>query len=522
MEDGICISRSEWRWVAAWGAAILLVTSLPYLYGALLSTPQNQFGGFVLGVEDGNSYLAKMRLGATGSWQFHLFYTSEPHAGAYLLLFHILLGKLARLSGLSLILAYHLARLACGGLLLGTVYCFAAFFTRLRWLVMLTGLLPQLGLPLDFYSPEAFAFLMLFGLPHLSLALACTLWAILWLLMAWERQRLAYAGAAALALTVAALVAAFYPGVAVAVIGAALLLRAWWAGSVWGIGRELGLAALASFPAALVALYNAYVFSTNPIFKAWSEQNLILSPAPVHYLLSFGPLLALALVGAAGEWRAASARSRLLIGWCAVVPLLVYVPFNLERRMALGVQVPLALLAGLGLWRWLGGLDGARSGRPGIGWRIAATGLVVLLSLSNLTILAGVSLEVSRRAPPIFQPGWLVNAADWLGAHAGADQVVLASRPSGNALPTRMGARVFLGHASETAYSEAKQVMVTRFFGPGDESFRRQLLRDYGISYVFCGPDELALGDFCPADRTYLRLVYETGPASIYQVELGP
>ena len=190
MGDDLRISHQEWVWVAAWSAVILLVTSLPYLYGAWLSTPQNQFGGFVLGVEDGNSYLAKMRLGATGSWQFHLFYTSEPHPGAYLFLFHLLLGKLARLSGLPLILVYHLARLGCGALLLATVYCFAAFFTRLRpvrrltfwlvalgsglgWLVLLSGFLPQLGLPLDFYSPEAFAFLMLFSLPHLSLALAC-------------------------------------------------------------------------------------------------------------------------------------------------------------------------------------------------------------------------------------------------------------------------------------------------------------------------------------------------------------
>ncbi|HHN93967.1 MAG TPA: hypothetical protein ENK17_04300, partial [Anaerolineae bacterium] len=56
------VSRREWRWVLGASAVILLLTSLPYLYGLLLSSPEAQFGGFVIGVEDGNSYLAKMRL----------------------------------------------------------------------------------------------------------------------------------------------------------------------------------------------------------------------------------------------------------------------------------------------------------------------------------------------------------------------------------------------------------------------------------------------------------------------------
>jgi hypothetical protein len=121
------ISRSEWLQVLSWSAVILLVTSLPYLYGALISTPGAQFGGLVIGVEDGNSYLAKMRLGATDGWQFYLFYTSEPHQGAYLFLFHLALGKIVRLSGLPLILVYHLARIVCGLFLLASIYRFAAF-----------------------------------------------------------------------------------------------------------------------------------------------------------------------------------------------------------------------------------------------------------------------------------------------------------------------------------------------------------------------------------------------------------
>lgn len=554
------ISRSEWLWVLAWSAVILLLTSLPYLYGALLSTPQSQFGGFVIGVEDGNSYLAKMRLGATDGWRFHLFYTSEAHAGAYLFLFHLLLGKIARLSRLSFVLVYHLARIICGFFLLATVYRFAAFFTGLRpvrrltfwlvgigsglgWLVVLLGLSDRWGLPLDFYSPEAFAFHALFGLPHLSLAEAFLLWAILLLLTAWERQQLRYALLAGLALLVMTVMAAFYIVVAAAMIGIGWLLRQSRIGPKMSHWRtELGLATLAIAIATPVPLYNAYVFTTNPVFQVWGEQNRILSPPPLYYLLSFGPLALLAMLGVWAEWRRGSIRSLVLIGWCAVTPLLVYMPFNLQRRLALGVQVPLSVLAALGMWQLCARKSRSRdtyaseegqklkAGGALRQWQVASVGLVVLLSLSNLLIVTGAGLEVSRQSQPIFHSGAEIGAADWLGAHATSEQVVLAAYQTGNYLPTRMPARVFAGHGPETVHSEAKRALLRQFFGAEEEGprssargrdaedFRRRLLQDYGVTYVFYGPAERALGDFRPDNAPYLRQVYDNGTVQIYQV----
>lgn len=545
------ISRGEWLQVLGWSAVILLVTSLPYLFGALISSPEAQFGGLVIGVEDGNSYLAKMRLGATGAWQFNLFYTTEPHQGAYLFLFHLLLGKIARLSGLSFVVTYHLARFACGLFLLASVYRFVAFFTNLRpvrwltlwmvgiggglgWLVALLGLMDQLGLPLDFYSPEAFIFHALFALPHLSLAEGLLLWAIVLILIAWESHQQKYALLGGLAFLGMAIVAAFYIVIAAVVVGMAWLLRRWQLrGEDPGPWAEAGLAVLAFGISAPVPLYNAYVFTTNPVFQIWAEQNRILSPSPVHYLLAFGPLVLLAVVGIWTEWRLGlmrniwSRRSMLLLGWCLAVPLLVYVPFNLQRRLTLGVQVPLSILAALGLWRLFVGdrkddvLEEQR--RPVTKdtlrrWRIVSASLVALMSLSNLMILFGAGLEVSRRSPPIFHSLMEIDAADWLGAHATDDQVVLAAYETSNYLPTRMSARVFAGHGPETIHSDAKRDMQRQFFAGRDDVFHRELLSEYGVSYVFYGPAEQALGDFSPGDVPYLRQVYENDGVQVFEV----
>ena len=88
------MTRSEWRWVSIWIVVALLVTSVPYLVGWLRSTPDRVFGGFAFAIEDGYSYLSKMKQGAEGLWLFQLPYTSEAHTPTIFYLFYLLLGKL--------------------------------------------------------------------------------------------------------------------------------------------------------------------------------------------------------------------------------------------------------------------------------------------------------------------------------------------------------------------------------------------------------------------------------------------
>ena len=72
METDGHIPAKDWRWVLVWAGVILAVSSLPYLI-AWVATPSGyQFGGILVNPFDGNSYLAKMRQGWAGMWQFHL------------------------------------------------------------------------------------------------------------------------------------------------------------------------------------------------------------------------------------------------------------------------------------------------------------------------------------------------------------------------------------------------------------------------------------------------------------------
>jgi hypothetical protein len=527
------VQRSEWRWVAAWTLAILAFTSIPYLLGWCMAADRGAtFGGFVIGVDDGNSYLAKMGQGARGHWLFHIVYTSEPHDGALFFLFHIILGKLAALLPgeaadlpLRSIWVYHLSRLVFAGGLLAVVYRFAAEFVetvslrRLAWLMVSLGgglgwLLLALGHgnwlgspPLDFVLPEGFTFLTIFSLPHVALGRALLLAG----LMAWLKGRGLKAG---LLWLVMGLIVPFFPLVAGVVVSGTLL--AWWLGRRRFPSRETAVSVLAGLICAPVVLYTAWVFLSNPVMKAWSEQNLILSPPPLHYLAAY--LVPAALAVAGGVWvirQRLPDRYWLLLAWALVVPPLLYAPFNLQRRLIEGYQAPLCILAALGaggvVWPWLGR-------RLRLPWMAAAAALLPMVPTS-LLLVAGSSMSVIAGQPRIFPPKGAVDTAGWLASNTPEGALVLSGFESGNFLPGWSAVRSYHGHGPETIDFAAKTENVNRFYGAGAESrWRRDFLAENGVDYVLSGPAERQLGGFRPQDAAYLELVSESDGYSLYRV----
>jgi len=293
---------------------------------------------------------------------------------------------------------------------------------------------------------------------------------------------------------------------------------------VWS---ELLHSALACLIASPVVLYSLIVFTVNPVMRQWSAQNLILSPHPLHYVMGYALVGLLALGGAAYVLRRHDARSVTLrlVGWAAVVPPLLYLPFNLQRRLIEGWQVPLAILASLGLvrlvlpaWRraplvrWL--IRFPRYSVRGLS-RWALTLILLAMIPTNILLVSSGTLAILARTAPIFRKGGEVRALDWLATRATYDDVILSSYETGNYIPARVGARVYIGLGTETARIEDKRVLMKRFFYPATpDEWRAQFLRDARITYVFVGPEDNSFHN----SASSLLAVYQAEGYTVYKV----
>ena len=110
MTDGQ-IDNAEWRWVFIASGLLILLALLPYLLAYEIAPPGERFMGILVNPFDGQSYLAKMRQGASGSWLFNLTFTPEEHTPVFLYTFHIFLGHLSRWLALPVEPVYHTTRL---------------------------------------------------------------------------------------------------------------------------------------------------------------------------------------------------------------------------------------------------------------------------------------------------------------------------------------------------------------------------------------------------------------------------
>jgi hypothetical protein len=540
------ISGREYRFALLVGVMALAVTTLPYVIGAALATEDRVFGGFVYALEDCYSYLAKMRQGAEGAWLFHIAYTPEPHMGTLFFPFHLLLGKIAALIPISdltarMVWVYHAARWVFGLGLLLTVYRFLATFTErvavrriawlmvafgggLGWLIVAQGESNWLGFsPLDFILPEGFTFLVLYAFPHIALARTLLLWGIIFLLKTWgfghsicithHTPRITYSALTGLAWLAMGLIIPFYVPVAWAVMGAAWLVlcvrrrRVMW--------REGWLAAVPVIISVPVVAYSLWVFGSDPVYAVWSAQNLILSPPPLHYLAAYGLPLLLAAFAVRDTWRS-QRPAWLALAWVGVVPFLAYLPFNLQRRLVEGVQVPLSLLAAWGLVR----VSNFRSQISGLRRGLVVGVVLFVLSLTNIMLVAGNSLVLRGRPTQVYRYAGEIAALDWLDQRVEPDDVVLSSYETGNYLPVRVWARVFVGHGPETVHFSEKKALMARFFdATTDDAWRRALLEEYSVDYVFWGPAEQRVGDFDAQEANYLREIYAANGYTIFAVE---
>lgn len=493
--------------------------TIPYLLALLIEGRDFVFLGFLINPIDGASYLAKMYQGWTGAWQFQLPFTAHPGAGAYLFLYYLLLGHIARWLGLSLILTYHLARLVGAGMLLYAIarfydiifigradlYKIAFWLTALGsgmgWTIVLMGALPS-----DFWIAEAYPFLSMFSNPHFPLGLALMVGSFSLLIedpVKWRLARLMLNGLLLSVILPFALVITL-------LVGGVWSIWTLWDRRVfyWQPVVSLGVVG------GPMILYEYWAALTNPALAVWNAQNLTPSPPVWDFILSFSPALLLAPFGiyALVKLRQKS-YAPVLVAWLGLSILLTFLPTPLQRRFMLGFYIPAAILAVFGL-DFLRNHLSSRSN-----WLIPIT-FSLALPTNLLLIVMGAAGAFSH-SPQLYLSQDEARALAWIRTDTPSQSIILASPEMGRWIPAETGRRVIYGHPFETVNAAQEALRVETFFhAEGRIDVSTGLFTDPGVNYLMYGPRERALGG--NLDLSALPLMFESGSVRVYQITRQP
>ena len=524
--------------------ALVVITTIPYVV-AMIRTPQGRtFTGVLGAYDDTFTYFAWIRQSADGHLLFRGLFTTEPQPREFFLPLWNIIGFTARLTGASVALTFHIVRLLAGLLLLMAARTIALGVMKSRsrvrftlWLYAMSGGLgwlvylfknrsdllgaASLSGSVDLNMPEAIAFRSVFAQVHFAIGVTLLSYAIKLFFSALVEKKTNRAFVAGMLASLLAVVHPYLVIVVGSVAVVTLLTRPWIGGQSmdgrWDytlIARLSAAFGAGAFPG---VAYLLYLNRTNEVLREWLRVTDTLSPGPREYLLGFGIVAALAVIGFRLLWSSPAVYGRLLLIWALVQAALLYAPISFQRRLVEGLQLPLSIAASVAVF-WI-----ARrlfSGRASSYRKIYLGGIITICSITNVGFVVGqligngaVSATDSRRYIPVD----LSATFEWL-SRTDSDAVLFSHYLTGNVAPSMTGLRVFLGHYGQTVDADEKGAQVTAFYtGALDDVSARQLFVKSGVRYVIYGPFERASYDAFVPPR-WLRLARRFGDVDVFEV----
>lgn len=540
----VIITRKEYGFVFLAAAAILLVTSLPYLFGYVVAPETKQFMGLMQDVPDHGQYLAWWR-----SFQSDVLVnnklTPEPNQPVFFNLLWFLLARFSLLTGTGYPLAYQILRFVGGFSLFWAVYRLIAVFfadvARRRaafWMVALASGFGWILIvlkytlaggetlaPLLIFTAEPNYFLCLLGYPHFALAATFICLVLEFIYRGWKEKSIGRMAAAGGIAFVMGWMHAYDLLIIYGVTGAFFLVQ-------WIRGRKFPArffwgAALMALISVAPALYSYLLTRLDPLWNEVLAQFAnagVYTPLPPGLFFLFGVPLFLAVWGLVVWFREKRwTDERLFVAvWFFVGFGLLYIPTDFQIHMLNSWQIPVALLAADVLLEKIIPALQRRFPRPLLGLSAARWGMAALILLiipTNLYLFAWRFIELSRHEYPYYLENNYVESLEWLGRHGEPDEVVLSSLTIGQYVPALSGMNAYLAHWANTVDYYGKEKDVAAFFdvATGD-SERVSVAREFGVDYVLYGPAERALGGFSPGELPWLSTAFESGAVTVYQV----
>jgi hypothetical protein len=538
------INGREWRFVLWITILVILLTTIPFIYG-YLTAPANKFftGLQSLAPGDFNVYYSYLEQVKQGNWIFKDIFTSEQHSAFFFNPFWLIVGLFGKVFDLPNLFTYQFFRIILTPVFLLTLYFFTSLFFKevfkrkicFIFLIFASGLgmwfsplikyqfgnsLTEHYWPMDLWVSESQNFLTICHSPHFILASTLILIIFLLLYFSFEYKKISYlfyAGSANLFLLF------FHPFHLPTILSVPLIYIFAISFKEWKIKWDYIFKYIVFIFISMPAiLYQGLLFLFNSIAQGKAQQNICLTPVWWIILISYGFLIPLAIYGICKSKGKFDNKKIFLLVWLITQSLLIFSPLIFQRRITQGLQFPLIIFSCLGFFYLY---ELVRKKRIVDEYKeIFALIIIIFFSLSNLYVLAkDLSLFTysQYKVRPYYLEKEFKEAFQWLKNNLPDNEIILSSPIIDNFIPGFSGKIVYLGHEIETLNFEEKRKKVTEFFQDNQNDFqKKQFLKKNRIKYIFYDNQGEKIEGFRPQEKDYLKLVFHRAAVSIYQVKL--
>lgn len=489
---------------------LLVIIFIPHIVGLLQQDNEQWYlGGMMFRVYDTYIYYSWMEQARHGQWGFYQLILLTPQKPNFFHPLWLVMGKfgaITNISNLLTLLIFQAILIITFALLWWNFIKYFFSDAKFRRYIFIFTLFTG-----GFFTPlhETSTFLILYSNPMHILSLIFFL-GIIWLTLKFilEKNKWSYAVWSGV-LSLLMFLNHFYDTASLIIILTVFIFIIIWKKlNFINYIKYLLIIGLITLPGIVYYIYLSTKITANVITP---------SPGIWFYLLSYGFLLILALLAVVKFFKNKTIDNKWLfiIFWFIIQLFIVYIPLSFNRRLALGISLPMTLLAGLYLWKML-----LKSKLYYLKLYIIPL-LVTGLIFGNFLIVISETKYINDSTTFSVQPRSVYHAFNWVKENTDRSSSFLANFKQWDTAISGFTGRFSLVTGGMCQSDNWRFKFIEDFYRDNiNESYKKQMLKDLGIDYVWYGKYERELGEFNPQETDYLDLVFESEEEAIYQVNL--
>lgn len=556
------ITTKEWKKILFWIMITIFITTIPFIYGYFNTPPgKTQSGIRSLTSIDLHVYYSYIEQTKQGQIIFFDLFTGEAQNPLIFNIFWLSVGLAGKILKLNNIITFQLSRILLIPIFIFTIYIFISYFftDKTKRHIALIFILFSSGIgallapilekfvyesygyyhwPLDMWVAESITFLTLFHMPHFIASLILIILIFLFILLAWENNKLKYEIYAGICALILFQFHPFHLPTIFGVLGGYFIFLCYINQKIlFSKLRPLIILLLFTIPD---LVYHFYILR-NPIIKQRAMQNVCLTPSWWLTLIGFGFLIPLSIIGIYYIFKQKDSSDKnnlnfknnkyyFLVVWIIIQTTLIYSPTALQRRMSEGLHIVLSLLTTIALFTLI--KNAQKKSNQNKLYKIIiyiynnkillAIFFIIFFSFSNIVNIARDFAYYQKEHILFYLPIEKKVSFDWIKKNTEKDSVFLSHTTTSNFIAGNTGRFVYAGHTTETPFFESKAKKIEWFFRLNDEDQKKtDFLKLNNIDFVYYSDWEKIHNEnmFNPSQKKYLKLVYKNDLVEIYRVK---